>query len=65
MTQFQTTLPTVLHQQSAYCPPGTVVKVFAQDESRVGLLPIIRRRITARGVQPMATVTQTFQSFYK
>jgi putative transposase len=40
------------------------VKVFAQDESRVGLLPIIRRRITACGVQPIATVTHTFDSFY-
>lgn len=64
MTQFQTTLPTALHQQSAHCPPSTLVKVFAQDESRVGLLPIIRRRITACGVQPIATVTPTFQSFY-
>jgi transposase len=64
MTQFHTTLPTVPHQQSAHCPPGTLVKVFAQDESRVGLLPIIRRRITACGVQPMATVTHTFQSCY-
>jgi transposase len=40
------------------------VKVFAQDESRVGLLPIVRRRITACGVQPLATVTHTFDSFY-
>jgi hypothetical protein len=30
--------------------------VFAQDESRVGLLPIMRRHITACGVQPIATV---------
>jgi putative transposase len=64
MTQFQSTLPTVLHHQSVHCPPGTLVKVFAQDESRVGLLPLIRRRITACGVQPIATVTPTFQSFY-
>jgi transposase len=64
MTQFQTPLPTVLHQQSAHCPPGTLVNVLAQDERRVGLLPIIRRRSTARGVQPLATVTQTFHSLY-
>jgi transposase len=38
--------------------------VFAQDESRVGLLPIVRRRITACGVQPIATVTHTFDYFY-
>lgn len=28
------------------------VRIFAQDESRIGLLPIVRHRITARGVQP-------------
>jgi hypothetical protein len=54
----------VLHQQSAHRPHDLPVKVFAQDESRVGLLPIIRRRITACGVQPVATVTHTFASFY-
>jgi putative transposase len=39
------------------------VKVFAPDESRVGLWPIVRRRITACGVQPLATVTHTFAHF--
>jgi hypothetical protein len=57
MTQFQTTLPAVLHQHSAHRPHSTPVRVFAQDESRVGLLPIVRRRITACGVQPIATIT--------
>jgi hypothetical protein len=38
--------------------------VFAQDESRVGLLPIVRRRMTAYGVQPIATVTHTFKPCY-
>jgi hypothetical protein len=41
-----------------------MVKVFAQDESRVGLLPIIRRRIPACGVQPIATGRHTFAYFY-
>ena len=40
------------------------VKVFAQDETRLGLLPLVRRRITACGVQPIATVTHTFDNFY-
>jgi putative transposase len=40
------------------------VKVFAQDESRLGLLPIGRRRITAGGVPPIATITHTFDYFY-
>jgi hypothetical protein len=64
VTQFQTTLPTVLQQQCHQRPPGTPVKVFAQDESRVGLLPIVRRRITACGVQPLATVVHKFDNFY-
>lgn len=54
----------MLHRRLELCPPGTPVKVFAQDESRVGLLPIVRRRITACGVQPLATVTYTFDNFY-
>jgi putative transposase len=64
VTQFQTALPTLLHRQKAHGPPGTPVKVFAQDESRVGLLPIVRRRITACGVQPLTTVAHTFDYFY-
>jgi transposase len=54
----------VLQEQLEQRPPGTTVKVFAQDESRVGLLPIIRRRLTACGVQPIATVTHHFDNFY-
>ena len=64
MSQFQTDLPTLLHHQLEHCSPGTPVKVFAQDESRVGLLPLIRRRITAGGGQPVATVTYQFRYFY-
>ena len=41
-----------------------VVNVFAQDERRFGLLTVRRRRLTARGVQPVGTVQHTFQSFY-
>jgi len=40
------------------------VRVFAQDESRIGLLPIVRHRITARGVQPIQPTTYRFESFY-
>ena len=41
-----------------------MVKVFAQDETRLGLLPVVRRRITTRGVQPLATVTYQCENFY-
>ena len=37
----------------AKTPP---VRVFSQDESRFGLLTIRRRRLTARGVQPVGSV---------
>lgn len=40
------------------------VSVFVQDESRFGLMPIIRRRITAKGVKPIQSVQQVFESYY-
>jgi transposase len=43
---------------------GATLKVFAQDETRLGLLPVVRRRITACGVQPVATVLHQFENFY-
>jgi hypothetical protein len=44
--------------------PPQVVNVVAQDASRVGLLTVRRRRLTARGVQPLGTVQHTFHRFY-
>jgi DDE superfamily endonuclease len=62
--QFQLDLPTRLPQPLEPCPPSTPFKVFAQDESRVGLWPMIRRRISACGVQLIATGLRTFDNFY-
>jgi transposase len=64
MTQFQTALPALLLRQHTDHAAGGPVKVFAQDETRLGLLPVVRRRITACGVQPIATVLHTFANFY-
>jgi transposase len=64
VTQFQTTLPALLTQQLADRSSSNTLKVFAQDETRLGLLPVVRRRITACGVQPLATVTHQFDNFY-
>lgn len=36
--------------------------MWTQDESRCGLLPILRRRITARGVPPLVPSTYRFES---
>jgi transposase len=38
--------------------------VWAQDESRCGLLPIVRHRITARGIQPVLSCAYRFESLY-
>jgi transposase len=40
------------------------VRVFSQDERRVGLLTVRRRRLTASGVQPVGTVQHVFEWFY-
>jgi transposase len=40
------------------------VRIFAQDESRMGLLPIVRHRLTARGVHPTIRSSYCFESFY-
>ena len=63
MTQFQTALPTLLTQQCEDRSAVGTVKVFAQDEPRLGLLPVVRRRMTACGVQPVAPVTSQFDNF--
>ena len=66
MAQFQATLGAHLQvrvdsaQQHGY-PQW---RLWTQDESRCGLLPIVRRRITARGVQPLLSSAYRFESLY-
>ena len=47
-------------------PPESTrpVRVFSQDESRLGLLTVRRRRLTACGVQPVGSVQHVFEWFY-
>ena len=40
------------------------VRVFSQDETRYGLLPVPRRRITRRGIKPIAKVNPRYASVY-
>ncbi len=40
------------------------IRVLSQDDSRFGLLTVRRRRLTARGVQPIGRVHQVFEWFY-
>lgn len=42
----------------------TRVRLWAQDEARIGLLPIVRHRITAKGVQPVRRSEQKREYFY-
>jgi transposase len=39
-------------------------RIFRQDERRVGLLPVQRRRITVSGVKPVGVVQYQFENFY-
>jgi hypothetical protein len=40
------------------------VRVFSQDESRLGLLTVRRRRLTARRVPPIGVIQRTFAWFF-
>jgi transposase len=45
-------------------PAAYPVRIFCQDESRFGLLPVQRRRMTLSGVKPFGTVQYWFENFY-
>jgi hypothetical protein len=47
-------------QASGTQPP---IRVFCQDESRLGLMPIRRRRLTLRGIKPVGPVQYRFESY--
>ena len=66
MAQFQATLRTQLQAQvtRARHQGYQQWRLWTQDESRCGLLPIRRRRITARGVQPLLSAAYRFESLY-
>lgn len=40
------------------------VRLFSQDETRYGLLPVINRRITLRGIKPVAEIDSRYESVY-
>lgn len=66
MAQFQATLSARLQAQvtRAQHQGYPQWRLWAQDESRCGLLPIVRHRITARGVQPLVSSAYRFESLY-
>lgn len=52
------------NQLSSLAKETSSVRVFVQDESRFGLMPIIRRRITIKGVKPIQKVHHKFDNYY-
>ena len=40
------------------------VRVLSQDETRYGLLPVTSRRITERGIKPIAKINPCYESVY-
>ena len=40
------------------------VRLFSQDETRYGLLSVINRRITLRGIKPVAEIDDRYESVY-
>ena len=40
------------------------VRLFSQDETRYGLLPVINRRITLPGIKPVAEINSRYESLY-
>jgi transposase len=51
-------------QVSSPLPAECAVRIFCQDESRFGLLPVQRRQITLTGVKPLGLVQYRFENFY-
>ena len=57
--------PTRLTEPCQRRTPDAPIKVLAQAERRIGVLPRIRRRMMAHDVQPLSTVTYTSDNFYR
>ena len=66
--EFVSNFGTTLNYIASSIPFDGNIKVFSQDESRIGLLPIQRRiqrrRITLRVIKPISHVQQEFKSYY-
>ena len=59
VSTFQTQVETVISEKQSQS-----VRLFCQDESRLGILPVAQRRITSMGVKPVATVDYSYDWFY-
>lgn len=50
--------------QKADCSPQKPLRLFCQDETRLGLMPTARRRVTARGRKPIQQVNPGYKNYY-
>lgn len=50
--------------EAGILPDQSMIRLFSQDESRFGLLPIQRRKITLPGVKPISQVQHEFKTYY-
>ena len=57
-------LKTTLSFIASSLPFDGDIKVFSQDESRFGLLPVQRRIITLKGIKPILHVQHEFENYY-
>ena len=60
---FKENLPAILSCLKPLFGEGNM-RLFSQDESRFGLLPIPRRRITLQGIKPISPVQFQYESYY-
>lgn len=62
--EFRSNISQTISYISELCSPVHDMRLFCQDESRFGLLPIHRRKITLPGVKPVSKVQYDFQYYY-
>lgn len=60
---FKENIPAILSCLNPLFPEDHM-RLFSQDESRFGLLPVPRRRITLPGIKPISPVQFQFESYY-
>jgi len=60
---FKKNMPAILSCLKPLCSEDNM-RLFSQDESRFGLLPIPRKRITLSGIKPISPVQFQFKSYY-
>jgi len=62
--ELERTLKEAIPTEEAHRETPRPLRLFSQDESRFGLISVQRRRITLKGVKPVGTFQQKFESFY-